>query len=67
MQAGRIRNNTPVIENVYDGYVLKLSCGIQSKLISAETTTAPAVYEDRLIVKLGKRTYTEEALKKLKV
>lgn len=53
------------ITNIYDGYVLKLKCGIENQLIYAETPEAPAVYEDRLVFKLGKRTYIEEQLKKL--
>ena len=50
---------------VYSGYVLKLKCGIESKLVSVETPETPAVYEDRLIFKLGKRTFIEEQLKRL--
>lgn len=53
------------VTNIYDGYVLKLKCGIEPKLIQSETPEAPAVYEDRLVFKLGKRTYIEEQLKKL--
>ena len=51
--------------NIYDGYVLKLKCGIENKLITSETPDTQAVYEDRLIFKLGKRTYIEEQLKRL--
>ena len=51
--------------NIYDGYVLKCKCGIENKLVQAETPETPAVYEDRLIFKLGKRTYIEEQLRKL--
>ena len=53
------------ITNIYDGYVLKLECGIKNKLVAEETPDAPAVYEDRLVFKLGKRTYIEEQLKRL--
>ena len=53
------------ITNIYDGYVLKCKCGIENKLIQAETPETPAVYEDRLIFKLGKRTYIEQQLHKL--
>lgn len=49
--------------NVHDGYVIKLKCGIESKLVQAQTSESPAVYEDRLIFKLGKRTYIEEQLR----
>lgn len=50
------------VTNIYDGYVLKLKCGIENKLVRAETPDTPAVYEDRLIFKLGKRTYLEQML-----
>ena len=53
------------ITNIYDGYVLKCKCGIENKLIQAETQETPAVYEDRLVFKLGKRTYIEQQLHKL--
>jgi len=53
------------VTNIYDGYMLKLKCGIENKLIQSETPETPAVYEDRLVFKLGKRTYIEEQLKKL--
>ena len=53
------------VTNIYDGYVLKLKCGIEPKLLQAETLETPAVYADRLIFKLGKRTYIEEQLKNL--
>lgn len=53
------------ITNIYDGYVLKCKCGIENKLINTETPEQAAVYEDRLVFKLGKRTYIEEQLKKL--
>ena len=52
------------ITNIYDGYVLKAKCGIENKLIQPETPEAPALYEDRLVFKLGKRTYIEEQLRK---
>lgn len=53
------------VTNIYDGYVLKLKCGVENRLIKEETAESPAVYEDRLVFKLGKRTYIEEQLKKL--
>ena len=53
------------VMNIYDGYVLKCKCGIENKLINAETSEHAAVCEDRLVFKLGKRTYIEEQLKKL--
>lgn len=58
-------NSDAPVTNIYDGYVLKLSCGIKSTLVHAETSETAAVYEDRLVFKLGKRTYIEEQLHKL--
>lgn len=58
-------NSDAPVTNIYDGYVLKLSCGIKSTLVHAETSETAAVYEDRLVFKLGKRTYVEEQLHKL--
>ena len=46
------------VTNIHEGYVLKLKVGVEPKLIDAETQT----YEDRIILKLGKRTYIEEKL-----
>ena len=57
--------NVLTVTNVYDGYVLKLSCGIRNELVQTETPDSAAVYEDRLVFKLGKRTYIEEQLHKL--
>ena len=50
---------------IHDGYVLKLKIGVENKLIQVDTPDTPAVYADRLIFKLGKRTYIEEMLHKL--
>lgn len=57
--------NELTVTNVYDGYVLKLSCGIRNELVQSETPDSAAVYADRLVFKLGKRTYIEEQLHKL--
>ena len=57
--------NALTVTNVYDGYVLKLSCGIRNELVQTETPDSAAVYADRLVFKLGKRTYIEEQLHKL--
>lgn len=64
-EEGNPTGETSQAVNIYDGYVLKLKCGIEPKRIKAETPEAPAVYEDRLVFKLGKRTYIEEQLKRL--
>lgn len=53
------------VTNIYDGYVLKLKCGIENRLVQAETPEAAAVYADRIVFKLGKRTYIEEQLRRL--
>ena len=57
--------NALTVTNVYDGYVLKLSCGIRNELVQTETPDSAAVYADRLVFKLGKRTYIEERVRKL--
>lgn len=54
-----------LISNTFSGYVLKLSCGIESKLFRAETSDSPAVYDDVFVFKLGKRTFVEESLHKM--
>ena len=53
------------VTNIFDGYVLKLECGIKSVLRQPETNGMPAVYTEKLIAKLGRRTYIEQALKNL--
>lgn len=64
-------NGQPVIDhyeaitNPVEGYVLKLECGIKNTLVQPESPDSAAVYADRLIFKLGRRTYIEEALHKL--
>lgn len=64
-EQGNPTGETTRAVNIYDGYVLKLKCGIEPKLVQSETPEAPSVYKDRLVFKLGKRTYIEEQLKKL--
>lgn len=64
-------NGQPVLDhyeaitNCHEGYVLKLECGVKNLLVQPETPEAAAVYADRLVFKLGRRTYIEEALHKL--
>lgn len=60
-----LSNEEMGVSNVYDGYVLKLKVGMEQYFVSGETPEAPAVYEDRIVFKLGKRTYIEEQLKRL--
>ena len=50
---------------LWENYALKLECGIKSVEVQKETPEYAAVYADRLVFKLGKRTYIEEALRKL--
>ena len=54
---------TTTVTNIYDGYVLKLKVGVEPKLVNSETQA----YEDRIVLKLGKRTYLEDQLHKLGV
>lgn len=53
--------------SVYEGYTLPLFMGIDRKQVQMETSEAPAKYEGRLVVKLGKPTYIEKQLEKLGV
>ncbi len=55
-------NEEKDITNIYENYVLKLKVGVEPKLIQAETPETAAVYEDRVVLKLGKRTYIEQKL-----
>ena len=54
-------NEEEGISNIYEGYVLKLQVGIESRLINADTNT----YGDVVVLKLGKRTYIEQRLHEL--
>lgn len=51
-------NEDEGITNIYEGYVLKLKLAVEPVLVDAEKQT----YEDRVKLKLGKRTYIEEQL-----
>ena len=51
--------------SIYEGYVLKLECGVKAELVQSETPDSAAVYADRIVFKVGKRTYIEEQLHKL--
>lgn len=55
------------ITNFYNGYVLKLKLGIEQVLTNSETPDSPATYEDKIILKLGKRTYIEQQLHNLNI
>ena len=62
-----LTNTEMGITNIYDDYVLKLKVGVEPVLIQSESPENSAVYEDRIILKLGKRTYIEQQLKDLGV
>ena len=62
-----LANDEMGVTNIYEGYVLKLKVGVEPVLVSSETPEAPAVYEDRIVLKLGKRTYIEQMLHDLGV
>ena len=51
-------NEEDGITNIYEGYVLKLQLGVAPVLVDAEMQA----YEDRIKLKLGKRTYMEQKL-----
>jgi len=55
-------NEEEGITNLFEGYVLKLKVGVEPVLVTAETPEAPAAYEERVVLKLGKRTYIEQML-----
>lgn len=60
-----LTNDEMGVTNYHESYVLKLECGIKNTMVQAETPESAAVYADRLVFKLGKRTYIEEQLHKL--
>ena len=51
-------NEDEGITNIYEDYVLKLKIAVEPVLVDAEKQT----YEDRIKLKLGKRTYIEQKL-----
>ncbi len=66
MSNNEIQNDDgSILTNIYDDYVLKLSCGIQNIMVESDSPNSAAKYEDRLIFKIGRRTYIEEQLHKL--
>ena len=56
-----LTNDEENITNFFENYVLKLQVGIESKLIDSEQN----IYVDKVILKLGKRTYIEQKLHEL--
>ena len=53
------------VTNLYEGYTMKLSVGIDSVLVQPESPDSAAVYADRLVFKLGRLTFIEQQLAKL--
>lgn len=60
-----LSNSEVGVTNYHDGYTVKMECGIKQEKVQEESFDHPAVYADRLVFKLGRRTYIEEALHKL--
>lgn len=52
-------------ENIYDSYTMKLRLGIEQNLVTEETPETPSVYEEVVVLKLGRPTYIERQLAKL--
>ena len=52
-------------EALHEGYVLRQSLAKKPVLIAEETSTSPAVYEDRFIVEMAQETYTEKLIRQL--
>lgn len=52
-------------ENIYDGYTMKLRLGVEQNLVTEETPETPSVYEEVVVLKLGRPTYIERQLAKL--
>ncbi len=60
-----LHNSETGAEAIHSGYQLKLKVAIEPVLVHQETPEGAAVYVDRLLFKLGKRTYIEQQLKAL--
>ena len=54
-----LHNTEMGVTNYFDGYTIKLECGIKRERVQAESHDGAAVYEDRLIFKLGRVNYRE--------
>lgn len=61
----RYESGENTVTNYYDGYTMKLAVGIDKVLVQPDSPDSPAVYEDRLVFKLGRPTAIEAALAKL--
>ena len=58
-------NEDAAVTDYYDGFVIKMSCGVVKTLVEPENADHPNIYEDRIVFEVGKRTYTEEQLSKI--
>lgn len=52
-------------ESLYEGYVLRQSLASKPVLITPETATSPAVYEERFVCEMAQETYTERLIRQL--
>lgn len=60
-----LENEELGVTNCYEGYTMKLSVGVARELAQPESPDSPAVYEDRLVFKLGMPTFIEKQLQRL--
>lgn len=52
-------------KNIYEDYTVKMECGIKRTLVVDESPTSKAIYEDRIVFKLGKPTFLEAQILKI--
>lgn len=57
-----LHNSETGAQSSYTGYTLKLGVGIEPRMVAASTPTTDAVYEQRLVLRLGQPTYNEQQL-----
>lgn len=55
----------PAPADSYTGFSLRDSFGYKTVIVSAETSTAPAVYEERLVCVIAEISYLERLLRDL--
>ena len=53
-----LTNDEQEITNIYEGYVLKLKIGVEPVFLD----DGAQKYEDRIVLKLGKRSFTEQLI-----
>ena len=59
-----LENTEKAITNSLAGFVLRHEFGLKNFAAQRESELAPAVYEDKIVIVLGKRTYIEAELKR---